>query len=83
MQVGEPKPFAGLLNEREGVLKRGFGARHIARHQQGFGKARYIEGVPNTCAGRAQSVDRSAQRRDIFLRWLARRVDASKIDDAM
>ena len=38
VQIGEPEPLAGSLDEREGVLKRGFGACDVAPHQQGFGK---------------------------------------------
>ena len=79
MQIGEPKAFAGLLDKGEGFLQRRLSARHIARRQQGFGKMRYsMESASMLPDG--MGVDRGAQRRDIFRRWLAHRVGASMIE---
>jgi hypothetical protein len=51
VQIGEPEPLAGSLDECEGVLKGDFGALHLAPHQQGFGKVGFENGIGKIPAG--------------------------------
>ena len=79
VQVGEPEPLPGLLDKGEGVVKHGFGVRHLAPHQQGFGKVGFENGIGEIPAGSIVCGDRAAQRRDVFLRRFAHRASASLI----
>ena len=79
VQIGEPEPLAGSLNEREGVLKRGFGPCYLAPHQQGFGEVGFENGIGEVPAGSIVGGYRAVPRRDVFLRRFAHRASASLI----
>jgi hypothetical protein len=82
MQFREPVPLPGLLDKDEGFFQRRLSAGHFTRRQQGLGKVSHQQGVQLICARRVLCGEQGAQRRDIFLRRLARCADASIIEDA-